>query len=65
MTVVEMTDRDDDALTVTTTTEGVWITCTTMESEVTVGPLPLASLSRALTELSFYEEFNSESLPTE
>src|SRR5699024_5806032 len=47
--VVELTDPDGDALTVTTDAQGTWITCTTDGSEVTVGPFPAAVLAKALS----------------
>src|SRR5699024_6426693 len=46
--VVELTDPDGDALTVTTGAQGTWITCTTDGSEGTVGPFPAAVLAKAL-----------------
>src|SRR5699024_3760904 len=45
---VELTDPDGDALTVTTDAQGTWITCTTVDGEVTAGPFPAAVLAKAL-----------------
>lgn len=39
MNPIELSDRDGDALTLTTHAHGVWITCTSGHSEVTVGPI--------------------------
>lgn len=50
MTALELSDPDGDALTLTTDTDGIWITCTTGAAEVTVGPFLVASLLSALTE---------------
>lgn len=50
MTTIELSDSDGDALTVTKDLDGVWITCTAGEAEVTVGPLPIAMLLDSLTE---------------
>lgn len=46
--VVEVTDPDGDAFTVTMDAQGAWVTCTTIEDEVTFGPFPGASLVEAL-----------------
>lgn len=46
--VVEITDPDGDALTVTMDAQGAWVTCTSVEDEVTFGPFPGASLVEAL-----------------
>ncbi|MDN5820088.1 MAG: hypothetical protein L0H74_09375 [Brachybacterium sp.] len=44
MDAIELSDPDGDALTVTMDTEGIWITCTAGDAEVTVGPLAAATL---------------------
>ncbi|MGP5007792.1 hypothetical protein ACTXJK_12915 [Brachybacterium tyrofermentans] len=49
MESIEISDRDGDALTLTTDADGVWITCTHGEHEVTVGPLITDDLYLALT----------------
>lgn len=43
----EYTDTDGDALTITTRGNDVWITCTTDQSEVTIGPISRATLHAA------------------
>lgn len=50
--VVEATDPDGDALTVVRDGQGVWITCTAAEDEVTLGPFPSAALDEALRALA-------------
>lgn len=48
MDTIELSDPDGDALTVTTDTDGIWVTCTADDAEVTVGPLaalPAATVS--------------------
>ncbi|GAA4518388.1 hypothetical protein GCM10023160_00350 [Brachybacterium paraconglomeratum] len=52
--VVELTDPEGDALTLTTDAEGIWITCTTDGDEVTVGPFPADSLRDALRALGAF-----------
>ncbi|MGP5640782.1 hypothetical protein ACTXPS_15220 [Brachybacterium tyrofermentans] len=46
----ELTDRDGDALTVTTHNGQAWITCTSGPVEVTIGPLPVATMGAAFAE---------------
>lgn len=48
-TSVEMTDRDGDALTLTTTEEGFWVTCTKDGEEITVGPFETFRLPGRVT----------------
>lgn len=36
---LELSDRDRDALTLHRDTAGIWVTCTSGDQEVTVGPL--------------------------
>lgn len=38
---LELTDQDGDALTVYRNKEGTWVTCTSQDEEVTVGPFPV------------------------
>ncbi|MGO2311185.1 MULTISPECIES: hypothetical protein [Brachybacterium] len=52
MDSIEISDRDGDALTITTGADGVWITCTQGPHEVTVGPLPTDDLSAAFARAS-------------
>lgn len=49
MESIEISDRDGDALTLTTHADEVWITCTHGAHEVTVGPLTTRDLYGALT----------------
>lgn len=51
MHTIELSDPDGDALTVTTDTDGIWITCTAGDAEVTVGPLAAATLRDSLARL--------------
>ncbi|UVY85369.1 hypothetical protein NLU66_07210 [Brachybacterium sp. NBEC-018] len=37
---LELSDVDTDALTLHADSAGIWVTCTSGETEVTVGPLP-------------------------
>lgn len=46
----ELTDRDGDALTITMDDGGAWITCTSGDREVTVGPFLTAVLGSVLTQ---------------
>lgn len=48
MNAAELTDRDGDALTITSDSAGIWITCTSNGEEVTVGPLPTGELRASL-----------------
>lgn len=50
MVTIELSDPDGDALTVTTSADGIWFTCTSGDAEVTVGPFPVASVLSSLTE---------------
>lgn len=50
--VVEATDPDGDALTVIADAQGVWITCTSADDEVTLGPFTAAALDGMLSLLS-------------
>lgn len=52
MNISEFTDRDGDALTITTNPEGIWITCTSDRDEVTVGPFQSGILRVPLTDVS-------------
>lgn len=52
MNISEFTDLDGDALTITTSAEGTWITCTSVRDEVTVGPFPSGILRASLTDVS-------------
>lgn len=52
MESIEISDRDSDALTLTTDAAGVWITCTHGAHEVTVGPLAADDLLAALAQVS-------------
>lgn len=52
MDSIEISDRDSDALTITTDAAGVWITCTHGAHEVTVGPLVADDLLAALAQAS-------------
>lgn len=52
MIITELTDRDGDALTITTSAEGTWITCTSGRDEVTVGPFHFLTLGAGLAEVS-------------
>lgn len=45
---LELSDPDQDALTVHHDDTGVWVTCTSGEQEVTVGPLDRETLVRWL-----------------
>lgn len=45
MTVAEYTDIDGDALALTSDSRGLWVTCTTDDAEVTVGPFPPETLN--------------------
>lgn len=45
---LELSDPDQDALTVHDDDTGVWVTCTSGEQEVTVGPLARETLVRWL-----------------
>lgn len=49
MATIELSDVDGDALTFTMDTGGIWITCTTVGTEVTVGPFPAEALLSPLT----------------
>ena len=49
MATIELSDGDGDAVTLTTDTGGIWITCTTVGTEVTVGPFPAEALLSPLT----------------
>lgn len=49
--VAELTDPDGDALTITSDSAGVWITCTRYGEEVTVGPFPTGELRTSLAEV--------------
>lgn len=42
---LELSDRDHDALTLNLDDAGVWVTCTSGEQEVTIGPVASAELS--------------------
>ncbi len=42
---LELSDRDRDALTLHLDEQGLWVTCTSGEEEVTVGPLARAALA--------------------
>lgn len=55
MIAIELSDPDGEAATITRDTNGIWLTCTAGEAEVTVGPLPVASLISFLTESGHYE----------
>ncbi|HEX7350553.1 hypothetical protein [Brachybacterium sp.] len=48
---VEATDPDGDALTVTMDAQGVWVTCTSGDDEVTLGPFPATAMEEALRAL--------------
>ncbi|MGF7022920.1 hypothetical protein [Brachybacterium tyrofermentans] len=52
MESIEISDRDGDALTITTGADGVWISCTQGSHEVTVGPLLADDLHIALAQIS-------------
>lgn len=52
MDSIEISDRDGDALTITTGADGVWITCTQGAHEVTVGPLVAEDLRVALAQVA-------------
>lgn len=43
---LELSDPDRDALTVFRDDTGIWMTCTSGDHEVTVGPLALEPLTR-------------------
>lgn len=49
---LELSDPDQDALTVHHDGTGVWVTCTSGEQEVTVGPLNREALVRWLGAVS-------------
>lgn len=51
MNAVELTDPDGDALTITSDSAGIWITCSSGGEEVTVGPFLSGGLSDALAEV--------------
>ena len=51
MNFVELTDRDGDALTITSDAAGTWITCSSGDEEVTVGPFPVGELRATLPDL--------------
>ncbi|GAB4094821.1 hypothetical protein GCM10028787_02960 [Brachybacterium horti] len=42
---LELSDLDADALTLHADPTGIWVTCTSGESEVTVGPIPARTLT--------------------
>lgn len=42
---LELSDRDHDALTMHLDISGVWVTCTSGDQEVTIGPLATETLS--------------------
>jgi hypothetical protein len=44
--VLELSDRDADALSLYEDADGIWVTCTNGAHEVTVGPLSATDLSR-------------------
>ncbi len=44
--VLELSDRDADALSLYEDADGIWVTCTNGAQEVTVGPLAASDLSR-------------------
>lgn len=46
---LELSDRDRDALTMHLDGAGVWVTCTSDDQEVTVGPLAREALALWLT----------------
>ena len=48
MNVFELTDPDGDALTITSGGAGTWITCSSGDEEVTVGPFSTGALSAIL-----------------
>ena len=52
MNISEFTDRDGEALTITTNAEGTWITCTSARDEVTVGPFLSGILRVPVTDVS-------------
>ena len=47
----ELTDPDGDALTITSDSSGTWITCSSGDEEVTVGPFLADALSAALSKM--------------
>lgn len=48
LNVAELTDPDGDALTITSDYAGTWITCSSGDDEVTVGPFPTGELRATL-----------------
>lgn len=48
MDAAELTDPDGDALTITSDSAGTWITCSSGDDEVTVGPFPIGELRATL-----------------
>ena len=49
---LELSDRDADALTFFSNDEGAWVTCTSGEQEVTIGPLDPSSFAPWLSALA-------------
>lgn len=49
MATIELSDGDGDAVTLTMDASGLWITCTTVDTEVTVGPFTVEALLSPLT----------------
>lgn len=45
---LELTDRDRDALTMHLDDSGVWVTCTSGDREVTIGPIAREALANWL-----------------
>lgn len=56
----EHTDPDGDALTITTHNGQAWITCTSGRDEVTIGPLPVATMGAAFAESWPEDDANTE-----
>lgn len=46
---LELTDRDNDAVTLHLDSSGVWISCTNANGEITVGPLRGSDLATWLS----------------
>lgn len=51
LNVAELTDPDGDALTITSDCAGTWITCSSGDDEVTVGPFPTGELRATLPQV--------------
>ncbi|MBK0330398.1 hypothetical protein I8D64_03165 [Brachybacterium sp. MASK1Z-5] len=51
---IEMTDADGDSVTLQVREDGTWITCTTTDGEVTVGPLPTSVLQVAVAKAGVF-----------